>query len=79
MNNTMQQIERGEFFLIAGPCVVESEQLCLDVAGRVSELSRKFSLPYIFKSSFKKANRTSASSYAGPGLETGLKVLEKVR
>jgi 2-dehydro-3-deoxyphosphooctonate aldolase (KDO 8-P synthase) len=49
------------------------------VAGRVNELARKFSLPYIFKSSFKKANRTSAGSYAGPGLETGLKVLEKVR
>jgi len=75
----MQQIERGEFFLIAGPCVIESEQLCLDVAGGVNELARKFSLPYIFKSSYKKANRTSASSYAGPGLETGLKVLEKVR
>jgi 2-dehydro-3-deoxyphosphooctonate aldolase (KDO 8-P synthase) len=79
MNNTMQHIERGDFFLIAGPCVIESEQLCLDVAGQVSELAGKFDLPYIFKSSFKKANRTSASSYAGPGLETGLKVLEKVR
>lgn len=75
----MQHIERGGFFLIAGPCVIESEQLCLDVAGRVSELARKFSLPYIFKSSYKKANRTSAGSYAGPGLETGLKVLAKVR
>lgn len=75
----MQHIERGDFFLIAGPCVIESEQLCLDVAGQVSELAGKFDLPYIFKSSFKKANRTSASSYAGPGLETGLKVLEKVR
>ena len=79
MNNTMEQIERGGFFLIAGPCVIESEQLCLDVAGRVNELARKFSLPYIFKSSYKKANRTSAGSYAGPGLETGLKVLSKVR
>jgi 2-dehydro-3-deoxyphosphooctonate aldolase (KDO 8-P synthase) len=49
------------------------------VAGLVNDLARKFSLPYIFKSSYKKANRTSASSYAGPGLETGLKVLEKVR
>jgi len=79
MNNTMEQIERGGFFLIAGPCVIESEQLCLDVAGRVNELARKFSLPYIFKSSYKKANRTSAGSYAGPGLKAGLKVLAKVR
>ena len=79
MNNTLQRIERGEFFLIAGPCVIESQQLCLDVAGRVNELARKRNLPYIFKSSFAKANRTSAGSYAGPGLDAGLKVLEKVR
>jgi 2-dehydro-3-deoxyphosphooctonate aldolase (KDO 8-P synthase) len=79
MNNTMQRIERGEFFLIAGPCAIESEQLCLDVAGRVSELAARYGIPYIFKSSFLKANRTSAGSYSGPGLDAGLKVLEKVR
>ena len=79
MNNTMPLIERGEFFLIAGPCAIESEQLCLDVAGQVSELASRHGVPYIFKSSFMKANRTSAGSYSGPGLDAGLKVLEKVK
>lgn len=79
MNDTMKRIEAGEFFLIAGPCVIESEQLCLQVAESVAELTRKLGLPFVFKSSFKKANRTSGSSYAGPGLEAGLKVLRKVK
>jgi len=79
MNNALERIERGEFFLIAGPCAIESEQLCLDVAGRVNELARKYDLPYIFKSSYKKANRTSAGTYTGPGLDSGLKVLQKVK
>jgi 2-dehydro-3-deoxyphosphooctonate aldolase (KDO 8-P synthase) len=79
MTSTMEHIERGGFFLIAGPCVIESEQLCLDVAGRVSELATTYGVPYIFKSSFKKANRSSAGSYSGPGLEVGLKTLAKVR
>jgi len=79
MSDTLQRIERGEFFLIAGPCAIESEQLCLDVAGRVAELARKYNLPFIFKSSYRKANRTSAGSYSGPGLEAGLKVLRKVK
>lgn len=75
----MKRIEGGEFFLIAGPCAIESEQLCLEVAETVAKLADRFGLPYIFKSSYKKANRTSADSYRGPGLEEGLKVLEKVR
>lgn len=79
MNNTLERIERGEFFLIAGPCAIESEQLCLDVAGRVNELARKHNLPFIFKSSYRKANRTSAGTYTGPGLDAGLKVLQKVK
>ena len=79
MNNTLQRIERGEFFLIAGPCVIESEQLCRQVARVVSELAAKYDVPYIFKASYKKANRTSAGSYAGPGLEDGLKVLQKIK
>ena len=79
MNGTMKRIEGGEFFLIAGPCAIESEQLCLEVAETVAKLADRFGLPYIFKSSYKKANRTSADSYRGPGLEEGLKVLEKVR
>ncbi len=79
MNKTLQRIERGEFFLIAGPCVIESEQLCRQVARVVSELAAKYDVPYIFKASYKKANRTSAGSYAGPGLESGLKVLQKIK
>jgi len=79
MSDTLKKIEGGEFFLIAGPCVIESEQLCFEVADKVCKLAEKHGLPYVFKSSFKKANRTSAGSYAGPGLDSGLKVLEKIK
>jgi len=66
-------------FLIAGPDTLESEQLCLDVAGRLKEHTAKLGVPYIFKGSFDKANRTSGKSYRGPGLEEGLKILAKVK
>lgn len=67
------------FFLIAGPCVIESETLCQEVAGSVAEIARELGIPYIFKASFDKANRSSRTSYRGPGLEAGLKVLEGIR
>ncbi len=67
------------FFLIAGPCVIESEGLILDVAGRLTELTQKLNIPFIFKSSFDKANRTSSKSFRGPGIEKGLAILEKVK
>ena len=67
------------FFLIAGPCVIESEALCLDIAFRMKEITEKLGIPYIFKASFDKANRTSATSFRGIGVEKGLAVLEKVR
>ncbi len=67
------------FFLIAGPCVIESEQLVLDVAGAMKELADNLGILYIFKASFDKANRTSGSSFRGPGVEGGLKILEKVK
>ncbi|MCW8946371.1 MAG: 3-deoxy-8-phosphooctulonate synthase, partial [Sedimenticola sp.] len=67
------------FFLIAGPCVVESEQLTLDTAGALKELTAKLGIPFIYKSSFDKANRSSGESYRGPGLAEGLKILEKVK
>ena len=67
------------FFLIAGPCVIESEQLSLDVAGKLQELTSQLSIPFIFKSSFDKANRSSHDSYRGPGIEEGLKILSKVK
>lgn len=66
-------------FLIAGPCVIESEQLALDTAGQLNEICRELQIPFIYKSSFDKANRTSGSSYRGPGLEGGLAILEKVK
>jgi len=67
------------FFLIAGPCVIESETLVLDVAGRMKEISGALGIPYIFKASFDKANRSSKSSFRGPGIAEGLRVLEEVR
>jgi len=66
-------------FLIAGPDTLESEQLCLDVAGQLKEQAGKLGMPYIFKGSFDKANRTSGKSYRGPGMEEGLKILSKVK
>ena len=67
------------FFLIAGPCVIESLELQMETAGRLKEITGKLGIPFIFKSSFDKANRTSGSSFRGPGLEAGLKVLAEVK
>jgi 2-dehydro-3-deoxyphosphooctonate aldolase (KDO 8-P synthase) len=67
------------FFLIAGPCVVESEGLILDTAGRLKELTGRLGVPFIFKSSFDKANRSSHSSFRGPGVEEGLRILSEVK
>ena len=67
------------FFLIAGPCVVESEQLQLDVAGRLKEITAALGIPFIFKSSFDKANRSSGTSFRGPGRDMGLAILAKVK
>jgi 2-dehydro-3-deoxyphosphooctonate aldolase (KDO 8-P synthase) len=66
-------------FLIAGPDTLESEQLCLDVAGKLKEHTAKLGMPYIFKGSFDKANRTSGKSYRGPGMEEGLKILSQIK
>lgn len=67
------------FFLIAGPCVIESMQLQLDTAGTLKEITSALGIPFIFKSSFDKANRTSVSGFRGPGIEEGLKVLAEVK
>jgi len=66
-------------FLIAGTCVVESEQLAIDTAGRLKEITDGLGMPFIYKSSFDKANRSSAGSFRGPGMEEGLRVLSEVR
>jgi 2-dehydro-3-deoxyphosphooctonate aldolase (KDO 8-P synthase) len=67
------------FFLIAGPCVVESEGLILDTAGKLKELTQRLKVPFVFKSSFDKANRSSRSSFRGPGMEEGLRILSEVK
>ncbi|MDO5626299.1 MAG: 3-deoxy-8-phosphooctulonate synthase [Pseudomonadota bacterium] len=67
------------FFLIAGPCVVESEQLQIDVAGQLKEITASLGIPFIFKSSYDKANRSSGSSFRGPGMGKGLEILAKVK
>lgn len=66
-------------FLIAGPCVIESEELALETAGYLKEICSELHIPFIYKSSFDKANRSSISSYRGPGFEKGLSILEKVK
>jgi 2-dehydro-3-deoxyphosphooctonate aldolase (KDO 8-P synthase) len=66
-------------FLIAGPCVIESEQLQVDVAGKLKEITARLGINFIFKSSFDKANRTSIGSFRGPGMEEGLRVLAEVK
>lgn len=67
------------FFLIAGPCVIESEQLAIDTAGELKEITTALHIPFIYKSSFDKANRTSSKSYRGPGISEGLRILDAVK
>jgi 2-dehydro-3-deoxyphosphooctonate aldolase (KDO 8-P synthase) len=67
------------FFLIAGPCVIESEQLAIDTAGQLKELTEALNIPFIFKSSYDKANRSSTASFRGLGIEEGLRILQKVK
>ena len=67
------------FFLIAGPCVIESAQLQMDVAGQLKEITQRLGIPFIFKSSYDKANRSSGTTFRGPGMEKGLEILAQVR
>src|SRR3546814_12326233 len=67
------------FFLIAGPCVIESRELAFDTAGRLQEITAKLGIPFIYKSSFDKANRSSGTSFRGLGMDEGLKILADVR
>ncbi len=67
------------FFLIAGPCAIESEQLALDTAFRLKDITMRLGIPFIYKSSFDKANRSSIDSFRGPGMEEGLRILQKVK
>src|SRR3974390_1295707 len=72
-------VGKGGLFLIAGPCVIESEEHALGMARAISRIARDKHLPYIFKASYDKANRTSIRSFRGPGLEEGLRILGKIR
>ena len=67
------------FFLIAGPCVIESEQMAMDTAGQLKEITSRLDVPFIYKSSYDKANRSSSKSFRGPGIEQGLAILQKVK
>src|SRR5215217_4185268 len=72
-----QSYDKDSFFLIAGPCVVESGELVMEVADKVSTICKNLGIPYIFKASYRKANRTSASSFTGLGDEQGLQIIQK--
>jgi 2-dehydro-3-deoxyphosphooctonate aldolase (KDO 8-P synthase) len=75
-----QEVGAGQpFFLIAGPCVIESPALTEEIAGRLKEITARLRIPFIFKASYDKANRSSRASFRGPGIESGLRVLENVR
>lgn len=73
-----QSYDPDQFFLIAGPCVVESEEIVMEVAGKVSSICKKLGIPYVFKASYRKANRTSAASFTGIGDDNGLSLIKKV-
>jgi 2-dehydro-3-deoxyphosphooctonate aldolase (KDO 8-P synthase) len=73
-----QSYDKNNFFLIAGPCVVESEELVMEVADKVSRICRNLGIPYVFKASYRKANRTSAGSFTGIGDDSGLDLIKKV-
>ncbi|MCS6884886.1 MAG: 3-deoxy-8-phosphooctulonate synthase [Acidobacteriota bacterium] len=75
----LESLVAEHLFLIAGPCVIESEWHCMKMAEAISTITRRLGMPYIFKASYDKANRTSIKSYRGPGLQEGLKILAKVR
>ncbi len=71
--------ESGNFFLLAGPCVVEGYDLCMEVAEKLIEITNKFNIPYVFKASFRKANRTRIDSFTGLGDETSLEILQRIK
>src|ERR1700742_1212010 len=73
-----QSYDKKNFFLIAGPCVVEGEELVMEVADKVSTICKNLGIPYVFKASYRKANRTSAGSFTGIGDDNGLSLIKKV-
>ncbi len=79
MKKSLSEILKDNFFIIAGPCVIEDEKIVYETAEKLKSISQKLDIPFIFKSSFDKANRSSLDSFRGPGLEKGLKILKKVK
>jgi 2-dehydro-3-deoxyphosphooctonate aldolase (KDO 8-P synthase) len=79
MNNINIKCNANQFFLIGGPCVIENEQITYEVAEHLKNITTKHHIPFIFKASFKKENRTQLSSFTGPGIEKGLKILENIK
>ncbi|MBD3332476.1 3-deoxy-8-phosphooctulonate synthase [candidate division GN15 bacterium] len=79
IEQTLRRIEQGDFFLLAGPCAVEDEHVCLQIAQTMAELCQKHDIPYVFKASYKKANRLSHGSFATIGVEEALRILAKVK
>lgn len=77
--NDLLQLDKSPFFVIAGPCVIESADLCLEVARHMQGICKELGLQYVFKASFDKANRSSSNSFRGPGIEDGLVVLKRIR
>jgi 2-dehydro-3-deoxyphosphooctonate aldolase (KDO 8-P synthase) len=75
----IRNVHSGNFFLIAGPCVIESRELCFDVARKIIDITNRLKIPYIFKSSYKKANRSKLDSFAGIGDKAGLELLRDIR
>ena len=75
----LKDLEKNNFFLLAGPCIVENEELVFDVAGRILEITRKLNIPFIFKASYRKANRTRIDSFSGIGDVKALEILHRVR
>lgn len=79
MIETLKKSSTGNFFLLAGPCVIEGEQMAMDIAGHISEIARRLNIPYVFKGSYRKANRSRIDSFTGIGDIKALEVLRKVR
>src|SRR3981081_4882513 len=80
MRLTGHEVGAGRpLFLIAGPCVIEGAALTQEIAGRLKEITSRLGVPFIFKASYDKANRSSGASFRGPGIEAGLKILDDVR
>jgi 2-dehydro-3-deoxyphosphooctonate aldolase (KDO 8-P synthase) len=75
----LKYTDSGNFFLLAGPCAIEGEDMAMDIAGKICELSDKYKIPYVFKGSYRKANRSRIDSFTGIGDEKALEILKKVR